>query len=509
MIKGFGVSLSDVTDVPSTVQDKLRALGITTAEQLVAIAAIESALEPLARHLGVSKTVLSRQVKTATDRLPGRVAAAMTEPYAEALGLGAMEPPTDARYAAVAGPYEAVTNIAALPAAVNHIPRLRPIQNQASRGTCVSFACTALNEDYHRNSPGGVPDLSEQCLYARCKEVDGAPNQEGTWVHVGMDCLVRFGQSTEACEPYNPNPPTNQPGPHNACCATESPQWRLLDKLQLNQNSVADIKAALANGKVVAFSIPVYASWYNSAYVRRYGTITMPIPGEQGVGGHAMLFVGYQDDASAPGGGFLVLRNSWGTTWANSSAYGAGYGTLPYQYMTDQGWEAWTYPTVPPICPVGPQHICPPAPLYPCPVEPQRICPVRPLVLMCPPRPILVCPPRPICPPGPVLTCPPAPMPICPGGPTQPGPRPRPEPYPQAVYYPQAAYPGIGYSQGPYYPTVGYPYAWAAGAPAESPVIYYCFPEEGEAGGCSSYGSGAVAPQPESGCFDPQMQPKE
>jgi hypothetical protein len=38
------------------------------------------------------------------------------------------------------------------------------------------------------------------------------------------------------------------------------------------------------------------------------------------------------------------VRNSWGLTWANESPYGAGYGTLPYQYITNDAWEAYSIP---------------------------------------------------------------------------------------------------------------------------------------------------------------------
>jgi len=47
-----------------------------------------------------------------------------------------------------------------------------------------------------------------------------------------------------------------------------------------------------------------------------------------GGGGHAMLIVGYEDDASIPGGGAFIVRNSWGGEWGDG-----GYGRLPYAYV--------------------------------------------------------------------------------------------------------------------------------------------------------------------------------
>ena len=54
--------------------------------------------------------------------------------------------------------------------------------------------------------------------------------------------------------------------------------------------------------------------------------------------------MGYQDTPSSPGGGYFIVRNDWHTTWAYQSPYGAGYGTIPYQYITNDGWEAFTAP---------------------------------------------------------------------------------------------------------------------------------------------------------------------
>ena len=53
------------------------------------------------------------------------------------------------------------------------------------------------------------------------------------------------------------------------------------------------------------FAVPVFTYWLTEP-VRSTGDIRMPLPTDRREGGHAMCFVGYQDDASVPGGGFFL-----------------------------------------------------------------------------------------------------------------------------------------------------------------------------------------------------------
>ena len=50
---------------------------------------------------------------------------------------------------------------------------------------------------------------------------------------------------------------------------------------------------------------------------------------EPSAGEHGVLLVGYEDDPSAPGGGWFTFRNSWGEHWGRK-----GYGRASYAYIT-------------------------------------------------------------------------------------------------------------------------------------------------------------------------------
>ena len=105
---------------------------------------------------------------------------------------------------------------------------------------------------------------------------------------------------------------------------------------ELPPKSISDLKTAVESGRCVTFSVPVYNSWYHSPVVRDTGEITLPIPGEVAKTGHAMCLVGYEDLPGRPelGGGIWILRNSWSDKWGAKCPYGAGYGTIPYIYLS-------------------------------------------------------------------------------------------------------------------------------------------------------------------------------
>jgi len=54
-----------------------------------------------------------------------------------------------------------------------------------------------------------------------------------------------------------------------------------------------------------------------------------------------MCMVGYEDGPDVPGGGFFLVRNSWGTTWGRDSAIEPGYARIPYAYIEQYGSAAY------------------------------------------------------------------------------------------------------------------------------------------------------------------------
>ena len=107
---------------------------------------------------------------------------------------------------------------------------------------------------------------------------------------------------------------------------------------------VNDVKTALYNNKPVMMGFNVYD---NSAYqyfeglgvagyspnTFTYNPVTSSgniISGLKLLGGHANAIIGYINEASAPGGGYFIVENSWNTNWGYY-----GYWYLPYSVLTN------------------------------------------------------------------------------------------------------------------------------------------------------------------------------
>jgi hypothetical protein len=233
-----------------------------------------------------------------------------------------------------------------LPKAVRLMEKLHPVKNQGERGTCVSFASVALREFLENKKPV----FSEQFLYWACKELDGIPGP-GTYVHTAMTAFNRYGVCLERTWPYNPHQDDNDEsqGPPPDKAIREAEHYRMLESRTVEPTLVEDYKRILAGdddapGMPIVFGVPVFNSWYQSPETHRTGKITLPLPGEHPMGGHAMCVVGYVDDDDVPGGGYFIVRNSWGDGWAEDSPEAAGHALMPYEYVERYGMEAFTGP---------------------------------------------------------------------------------------------------------------------------------------------------------------------
>ena len=157
-----------------------------------------------------------------------------------------------------------------------------------------------------------------------------------------MQIILDKGQCLESVWSYNPNMPCFHVGGKPTIADTDASDYKNSFFI-INHNNVTALKQALSFNKIIPFSIPVYDSWYKSAETKRTGRITLPLPKENKVGGHSMVLVGYEDDNDSIGGGYFIVRNSWGLGWGAENFYGAGYGVIPYSYIENHCWESFSF----------------------------------------------------------------------------------------------------------------------------------------------------------------------
>lgn len=330
-----GTPLETISGIELAHLSAFRGLGFNDAEQVLATLATSNTPEHLKQALGMSDEHLDRVI----GELRSVVSVPMMAADTEVLPLGAVEPtPQIAEITAsmiVPQPQMALE----LPPSVNRASEMPQCKSQGARGTCVSFAMTAVHEYHSRASAAAALNYSEQYLYHQMKLIDGIPDTCGSFNVKAAQVLGALGQCLATTWPYNGNPPCNNNGEEPANAGADAAAHRLA-AVVLTVRDITAIKTALATGSVIAFSIPVYNSWYQSSETARTGRITMRVGSEAVAGGHAMCLIGYQDDPQSPGGGYFILRNSWFGNWGTQCPFGSGNGTIPYAYIENECWEA-------------------------------------------------------------------------------------------------------------------------------------------------------------------------
>lgn len=208
-----------------------------------------------------------------------------------------------------------------------------PVRDQGNLGSCVGFSMsTGMREFLSISNHMPLNILSPLYLYYHARLLEGTVNEDsGAELRDGMKVLLDKGCATEANWPYIISKFATKPsGP-----AEESATYFKISSYHRIE-SLEDAQACLSNGSGFTIGFYVYES-FDTDEVATTGKMPMPKPGEQILGGHAVFVVGYQDDVTWPGGGYLIVKNSWGSDWGDK-----GYFYMPYAFYTpDYVPDAW------------------------------------------------------------------------------------------------------------------------------------------------------------------------
>ncbi|WKK65506.1 C1 family peptidase [Lutimonas zeaxanthinifaciens] len=188
---------------------------------------------------------------------------------------------------------------------------LPEVRSQGKQGSCVAWAAgyylKSFQENYEDSQNGILTNGNEMSPAFIYNQIKTAGCDGGSVLQRALDTIVSQGIIEWAQMPYNENECSTQPEDFQITLAgvNKIENYFYLDTVSILEQT----KAALLNQQPVVIAVTVDRSYFgardaNGQYVyRKY---------KEGVGGHAMLVVGYNDQMNA----FKVV-NSWGKNWGN------------------------------------------------------------------------------------------------------------------------------------------------------------------------------------------------
>lgn len=212
------------------------------------------------------------------------------------------------------------------------------IKDQGAIGSCTAHAGVALMEYfYKKNMSGKIDDLfSEKFLYYTTRvDVAKWPSNEdsGAYIRDTLKAMVQFGVCMESSFPYlrageKSCKYADSPAPSAYTEALNFQVTRYARISEINKSQcLAELKTLLQDGHAFVGGFTCYENIFNGSN----GLI--PPPSGKIIGGHAVLFVGFDDTKNV-----FKFKNSWSASWGDK-----GYGYLPYQYVLSGNMsDLWT-----------------------------------------------------------------------------------------------------------------------------------------------------------------------
>ncbi|HVM32898.1 MAG TPA: C1 family peptidase [bacterium] len=222
-------------------------------------------------------------------------------------------------------------HLRALPSKADLRPHCPPVYDQGQLGSCTANAIAAAVEfDQMKQSLPSVFVPSRLFIYYNERVLEGTVSQDsGAQIRDGIKSVAKLGVCPEAEWPYRIAKFAVKPA---ANCYKDAVQYRALSYQKVARD-LGQMKGCLASGYPFVFGFTVYES-FESAAVAKSGRVPLPSAGEQVLGGHAVVAVGYDDAQQV-----FFVRNSWGPAWGLK-----GYFLMPYAYLLHAGLSSdyWT-----------------------------------------------------------------------------------------------------------------------------------------------------------------------
>ena len=178
------------------------------------------------------------------------------------------------------------------------------IRNQGSEGTCTAFATVASMENLIKRFYRKDIDISERHHWTTY-----ANYQTTTSLSKAKSATI----VSEASWPYNGRKPSGN---------LASLGVAKLNAYKTTKLSLQPVVDSLRKGEPVVIAVGVLSSMMNP----KQGGIIQGGYEKRGAG-HAIAVTGAIIDARVPGGGYFIIKNSWGKNWGDK-----GYGYAAFDY---------------------------------------------------------------------------------------------------------------------------------------------------------------------------------
>lgn len=200
-----------------------------------------------------------------------------------------------------------------------------PVWDQGQTSSCTGHGTTGGLMYVRAKQKLPFFDLSRLFPYYNARVAEKDPSQDaGAAIGDVVEASQQFGDCLYADLPTDPKLVTKAPSPQaykNALVHKSISVTRVYgDTPESFQYHVKHCIDVLGVPVIVGFTL--YNS-FESDETAKTGIVPMPKAGDQVVGGHCMLAVGYSDKTQ-----LVTIRNSWGADWGQ-----AGYCQMPYSYV--------------------------------------------------------------------------------------------------------------------------------------------------------------------------------
>jgi C1A family cysteine protease len=213
---------------------------------------------------------------------------------------------------------------------------LRPtkIYDQGQLGSCVGHGVGELDKFVTEKQKKQSFDPSRLFIYYEARRLEGTVKQDaGAVIRDAMKVINKKGVCLENLWPYITRKFSTKP----KCIAYANARTHQTIEYSRVPQTLESLKSCLAEGYPFVLGFSVY-EYFESEEMAELGLLQMPKKGEQLLGGHCVLCVGYSDDKE-----MFLIQNSWGEKWGQN-----GYFWMPYEYMIDKNLvdDIWTLRTV-------------------------------------------------------------------------------------------------------------------------------------------------------------------